>query len=115
MAITNLRRSPNAIFTPTFTLHMTTSGHELAELEARVKAFVRMHPLDWKPSTTMSIAYGDPDRIVVSFSVVHNASWSERAKIGSAFSEFQLRVIEILNDLGIGWTPPPAKVAPGNV
>ena len=54
LSLSSQRRSPNASFSPKFVLHTNATGAQLAELEARVRSYVRAHPLDWKPGATMT-------------------------------------------------------------
>jgi hypothetical protein len=110
LAVTNLRRSPVASFSPKFTVPASVSGEQLKALADAVAAYVRGRVFDWKPDVRMSVSYTDTNRVEVSWGLTHVCSWSEGGKIWPAVSDFNVFVLGTLRALGMGYAQAPLPV-----
>lgn len=115
--ITNLRRSGNVTFSPSFIVDHRITGVQLKELENRVCTFIRSekNQIDWKPDVSLSISHSEANKVQVTFWLTTRASWHEPFKTSPAQSRLTIAIVEIFRDMGIAYSSPVARLAVENM
>ena len=109
MVITNLRLSASAAFKQTYTVDMHATPSQLAALDARVQGYIAARPLEWRPTgTIMNVAVSTPNNLEVTYFLTHVAPWGEGGRVWPSLTDFNVFMVEALQDLGIFYQKPVA-------
>jgi Mechanosensitive ion channel len=116
MSISNYKRSPNACYTAAFILHLGVTSEQLKLLHDTLNQYVLEHPLEWKPSVSMSCSnLSIPNQLQVSFYVTNRASWQDVAKHGPAYTAFVIFAVQKMREFNIAFASTPQTVILANL
>lgn len=101
--IINHRRSPQALFSPKFTVDHTIVGAQLGQLQAGVEQWLREHQVAWLPtcSVTVSPVTTPPNSVEVAFWCTQHASWQEGGKIWPAYTQLCMAIVALLRSMDL--------------
>lgn len=111
--IENHSRSHNATFIMIFEVGLSTTTEQFNELSARVLAFMKSRPLEWRSDLCVYCNTGNYRTGVmeVEFWATHQLPWSAIDPIWSSQSELVLMILDIMAALDMTYRQPTLPLA----
>lgn len=95
--ITNVSRSGSITIFEVFDVGYRTTREQLIKLEEKVLAYVKRHPVDWKPDIWLRINSGSvTGNLQLKFGVNHLRTWGDSGDFWSVRGKFVHAVIKYM-------------------
>lgn len=108
-AITNLRRSGDAVASVKVMVDQGITGAQVAALKERVKEYAKRNGVTWKPKPGLSISGGDGNKCELTVTMTHRSSWQE-GKVGGDQSLLVAWLLDTLREMGLRYSLPPQQM-----
>ncbi|XP_073052401.1 mechanosensitive ion channel protein 10-like [Primulina eburnea] len=108
--ISNFNRSPEMGDSVDFALDFSTSVEKIAELKARIKAYLESKPQEWRPGHSVILKeIVDVDKLMMALYVSHTINFQNTAR-ASRRSDLVFELKKIFEEIGIKYRLPPQEV-----